>query len=204
MLLGLAASAQEFPRVELGADYSYARFIPATSAVGGHSLNGGGGSLDVNINEWFGIKMDLQGYQSRTTNFNIPPSTLFPSGANGSVSGDLFTYLFGPQIKIRAHGFQPYVHVLMGGAHSNVYANAFKTICQPIAGGCAAKGQPAGDSFSMAIGGGVDIPVSHMIAIRPAQLDYLMTNFTNQFTNNFQHNFRYSAGLVFNFGHTTY
>jgi hypothetical protein len=204
MLLGLVAWAQEFPRVEVAGDYSYARFIPASGSLNGHSLNGGGGALDVNINEWFGIKMDLQGYSSNTTTFNFPASTLFPAGAHGSVSGDLFTYLFGPQIKIRAHGFHPFVQVLMGGAHSNVYGNAFKTICQPLAGACAARGSPAGDAFAMAVGGGVDIPIGHRISLRPGEFDYLLTNFTNQFANNVQNNFRYSAGLVFNLGHTTY
>src|SRR5258708_25988578 len=49
-----------------------------------------------------------------------PRSTLFP-----------YTTLFRSQIKVRAHRFQPYGHLLFGGAHSNVYGNAFHTICQP-------------------------------------------------------------------------
>jgi len=204
MLLGLAAWAQEFPRWEVGGDYSYARFIPTSNSLNGHSLNGGGGSLDININEYLGIKMDLQGYGSNTTTFNIPANPNFPSGAHGAVSGDLFTYMFGPQIKIRAHGFHPFAHVLLGGAHTNVYGNAFKTLCQPIVGGCSFKSSPASDAFAMAIGGGVDIPISHMISFRPAEADYLLTDFSNKFANNSQHNFRYTAGLVFTFGHTTY
>lgn len=204
MLLGLAAWAQEFPRVEVGADYSYARFIPSRDSLNGHSLNGGGGSLVVNINEFLGIKMDLQGYQSNTSHFVIPASANFPSGADASISGDLFTYLFGPQIKVRAHRLQPFGHILFGAAHSNVYANAFKTICQPIVGGCQAKGSPASDAFAMAIGGGVDIPINHTISFRPAEADYLLSHFTNQFANNVQNNFRYSAGIVFTLGHTTY
>ena len=204
ILLGFSAWAQEFPRFELGADYSFARFNPNAAYTNGHSLNGGGGSFVVNINEFLGIKMDLQGYQSQTHNFAVPSGLSFPGGASGAVSGDLFTYLFGPQIKVRSHGLHPFAHILFGAAHSNVYSNAFKQICQPIAGTCSFKTSPAEDGFAMAIGGGVDIPIGKVVSFRPAELDYLLTHFTNQFANSNQNNFRYSAGLVFSFGHTTY
>ena len=93
LLLGLAAWAQEFPRVEVGADYSYVRYAPSASYTKGHSLNGGGGSATYNFTSYLGIKMDLQGFNSNTTGFNIAPNSTFPNGLNGSVSGNLFTYL---------------------------------------------------------------------------------------------------------------
>jgi hypothetical protein len=204
LLVNVVAGAQEFPRAEVGANYSYGRFIPSRDSRTPYSLNGGGGSLVVNINEFLGIKMDLQGYKSTTREFVIPASGNFPSGAQGSVSGDLFTYLFGPEIKVRTHKLQPFAHILFGAAHSNVYADAYKTICQPIVGGCAFRGSPASDAFAMAVGGGLDIPINHVISFRPAEADYLLTHFTNQFANNVQNNFRYSAGVLFSFGHTTY
>jgi hypothetical protein len=51
------------------------------------------------------------------------------------------------------------------------------------------------------IGGGIDIPVTPKIAIRPVQFDYLLTRFGNAFTagNNNQSNFRYQAGVQFRF-----
>ena len=204
LLVNVVAGAQEFPRAEVGANYSYGRFIPSRDSRTPYSLNGGGGSLVVNINEFLGIKMDLQGYKSTTREFVIPANVNFPSGAQGSVSGDLFTYLFGPEIKVRTHKLQPFAHILFGAAHSNVYADAYKTICQPIVGGCAFRGSPASDAFAMAVGGGLDIPINHVISFRPAEADYLLTHFTNQFANNVQNNFRYSAGVLFSFGHTTY
>jgi hypothetical protein len=45
--------------------------------------------------------------------------------------GNLFTYLFGPQVKLRAHKFEPFASLLFGGAHTNVYGNAFTQLCQP-------------------------------------------------------------------------
>lgn len=204
LLFGLTAWAQEFPRAELAVDYSFARYAPSASYTQGHSLNGGGGAIKININEYLGFLMDLQGYGSNKSTFTIPPNTYFPGGGSGTVSGNLFTFLFGPQIKVRAHGLHPFAQLLFGGAHSNVYGNAYKQICQPIAGGCSFTGAPASDAFAMAFGGGVDIPLGHSISFRPAEADYLLTRFTNHFANTNQNNFRYSAGLVFSWGHTTY
>jgi len=204
LLLGVTAWAQEFPRAEVGVDYSYARYAPSAPYSQGHSLNGGGGELNINFNEYLGIKMDLHGYGSNINTFNIAPNPTFPAGASGRVSGNLFTYLFGPQIKVRAHHFQPYGHLLFGGAHTNVYGNAFHTICQPIAGGCAfwAHPHPTRSRWTLAAEW---TSQSKNVSIRPAQLDYLLTRFHNPFTgDNNQNNFRYSAGIVFSFGHTSY
>jgi len=204
LLLGLSAFAQEFPRSEMAVEYSYVRYAPSASSTKGHSLNGGGGSIGYNFNEYLGIKMDLQGFGSNTTTFSIPVSSKFPAGGFGRVQGNLFTYLFGPEIKFRTPKIHPYGHLLFGGAHSNVYGNAFRVICQPIAGSCPTSRAPSGDAFAMAFGGGADIPVSHAVSIRVGEIDYLLTRFTNTFTNTNQSNLRYSGGIVFSFGQTTH
>jgi len=193
LLVGLAAWSQDFPRVEVAADYSYARFYPAAHETQSLSLNGGGGGLVVNINKYFGIKMDLQGYGSNTFKWT-------GSYGNLTAQGNLFTYLFGPQVKFRTQKFQPFAHLLFGAAHSNVYGNLTKA-CQLS---CTTSGAPAGDAFAMAFGGGVDIPISKVFQFRPVEIDYLMTDFTNQFNNSSQHNFRYSAGVNFTFGGSGY
>jgi len=59
---------------------------------------------------------------------------------------------------------------------------------------------PSSNAFAMAFGGGVDIPVGHAVSIRPAEIDYLLTNFSNRFNNSNQNNFRYSAGINFSLG----
>ena len=195
VLLGLSAFGQEFPRFEIAALYSFARYAPSATYTHGHSLNGGGGQLTVNFTENLGIKMDLVGYGSTQTVFTLPRgSALLPAGGTIRGNGNLFTYMFGPQIKSRSEKVQPYFHLLFGAAHSNVYASAYTN-----AGG-SRSGAPSGDAFAMAFGGGVDIPVSNMVAIRVGQVDYLLTRFTNQFTNSNQNNFRYSAGIVLHLG----
>lgn len=187
LLVGLAAWSQDFPRVEVAADYSYARFYPVKSES--LSLNGGGGALVVNLNHYFGIKMDLQGYGSNTI-------TRTTSAGNITAQGNLFTYMFGPQVKFRTQKFQPFAHLLLGAAHSNVYGNLTKA----CAGTCTTSGAPAGDAFAMALGGGIDIPISKSFQFRPVEIDYMRTRFTNQFNDSAQSNFRYSAGVNFTFG----
>ena len=56
-------------------------------------------------------------------------------------------------------------------------------------------------SHSLNGGGGLDIPLSHSIAFRPVQVDYVLTRFGNGFTsgNQNQSNFRYQAGIQFRF-----
>lgn len=205
LLVGMAAFGQEFPRAEVGFNYSYARFAPSASYSKGHSLNGGGGSVVFNWNEYLGIRADLQGYGSNLTGFNIAPNPTFPSGLHGNVQGNLFTYLFGPQLKVRAHKLQPFGSLLFGGAHTNVYGNAFTTLCQPIAGTCGIAKAPTAQAFAMSFGGGVDIPINHRVSFRPAEISYLLTRFSNPLTKtNNQNNFRYLVGINFNLGNTTY
>jgi Outer membrane protein beta-barrel domain len=205
LLLGMAAWAQEFPRAEVGANYSYQRYAPTVRYAKGHSLNGGGGSVVINWNEYLGIRADLQGYTSNTTGFDIPANPTFPNGLQGNVQGNMFTYLFGPQLKVRAHKVQPFGSLLFGGAHTNLYSNVFTKLCQPIAGGCAVSKAPTAEAFALSVGGGIDIPFGKTVSFRPAEANYVMTRFSNPFTGtNNQNHFRYSAGVFFNLGHTTY
>jgi outer membrane immunogenic protein len=108
----------------------------------------------------------------------------------------LFTYTFGPQIKYRAGKFEPFAEALLGGAHSNFYANA----CNKDTGLCGST-SPSNNAFALAIGGGIDIAVSEHFGIRLVDADYELTRFGNNFTggNNSQSNFRFQTGVQFRF-----
>ena len=204
LLLGVAAMAQEYPKAELSFDYSYMHFAPAQAFTNNKSLNGGGGAFVYNFNHILGVKMDLQGYNSFTESFIIPATSTLPSGAHGTASGNLFTYLFGPQLKFRSQHMELMTEALAGAAHSNVYGSAFKTLCQPIAGSCGGtQSSPSNNGWAMMLGGGIDFPINHTVSIRAAELDYVLTRFGNFFThsNANQNNFRYTTGVIFNFGH---
>jgi opacity protein-like surface antigen len=201
VLLGGQAFAQDQPtKIEVGVDYSLADFNPSIQGTSSQVLNGGGGSLVYFPRPWFGIKMDLQGYGNSQQNFVIPPPAVNPlvaqsaSFQSGSfhVGGNLFTYMFGPEIKKRGR-IEPYGQFLIGGAHSNVYANLFTaTKVTGVA--------PDNNAFALTVGFGVDIHINRAISVRPMEVGYLLTHFGTPFTGDpTQNTFRYAAGINFNF-----
>jgi len=107
------------------------------------------------MNKWFAFAGDLQDYGSYTQS---PKNN---SVYVGCACGNLFSYMFGPQIKYRAGKFEPFAEVLLGGAHSNFYANA----CNKDTGLCGSK-SPSNNAFSMAIGGGVNIAVTFSLPVQ--------------------------------------
>jgi hypothetical protein len=186
LFFGNAAFGQSDTKVEVSANYSYMRFNPQNSnVISSFSLNGGGGAFSYFFTDMIGIKAEFEGYGSTTR-------TLVATGT--SVQANLFTYNVGPVLKYRQGKFQPFGEVLFGGAHSNAYVN----LCN-ASGGCI--GSPSNNAFDFIIGGGLDIPVTKSISIRPAEVDFVLTRFGNNFTggNNNQSNFRYQAGVVFSF-----
>jgi len=200
LLFGTVAFAQDYAKVEVPLNYSYMRFNPENSnIVSSFSLNGGGGGVTVYVNHWIGIEAEFQGYASLNKTFNFPatPNSPCPIGCTVKASGDLFTYNVGPVFKYRSEHFEPFIETLFGGAHSNTYQNLFKA-CQ---GFCTTTSNPSNNAFDFIIGGGFDVPLSKSIAIRPAQVDFVLTRFGNSFTkgNNNQSNFRYNGGIVFRF-----
>jgi len=191
LLLGGMAIAQDDHKVEVTGDYSYFRFNPGLSRYfNSHSLNGGGGQVTFFITPNIGLAGDLQGYGSYTE--CAKPGAII----QGCASGNLFTYMFGPQLKARMGKLEPFAEVLLGGAHSNFYGNA----CSKLTGLCGSK-SPSNNAFSFAVGGGVDFAVTEKIAIRIVDADYVLTRFGNNFTggNNSQSNFRFQTGVQFRF-----
>jgi opacity protein-like surface antigen len=148
-------------------------------------LNGGGGSGAFYFSKNIGIVAEFEGYGSYTRNINTGAGLV-------SVSGNLFTYNVGPIVKFRFSRFEPFVETMFGGAHSSFYGNLYNNC-----GGSCTSTSPSNNAFDFIIGGGVDLPVSPNVAIRPVEFDYLLTRFGNAFTggNNNQSNFRYQAGL---------
>jgi opacity protein-like surface antigen len=146
------------------------------------------------------IVQPSKGYGSYTHKFVIPPAYCnSETTCSASAQGYLFTYNVGPIVKFRTTPFEPFIETLFGGAHSNFYGNLYKN-CTAI--GCTVAGKsPSNNAFDFLIGGGIDIPVTEKITLRPAQFEYLLTRFGNDFTkgNNNQSNFRYQAGVQFRF-----
>lgn len=193
VLLGaLPALAQEFPKVEVAAGYSFVNVHPNLAPITSFNVNGGGGAFVYNISNWIGIKADFFGYDAGSGFKNDIRKT----GYSGSASGNVFTYLFGPQIKKHSGRLQPFGEALFGAAHTNAYATILKA--QNIY-----NGDGNNNGFAMEFGGGLDIPVGKTIQIRPVEVDYLGTHFGSNHIANYsqwQANFKYVAGVNFTFG----
>jgi outer membrane immunogenic protein len=178
---GIAAYAQEVttPQIETGLTYSFTRVNPGGNLTS-YTASGGSGFVEYNLNHVVGLVADL--------------------GANyvGNVGGipidnTTFTYLFGPRFNWRRSRFTLYAQTLVGGARfSNAYDPASPA---PVLG-------TSENTFAAAIGGGVDYRLTDRIAIKPIQLEYLMTQLPSTFANvnQVQNNLRYSAGIVFRVG----
>lgn len=199
ILPGWAAWSQDHPKAEIAIDYSYVRFAAIdfttknSEFYRAYDLNGGGGSVVFDFGKLFGLKAEFEGYGSRTRGIILPPGNPFiPQGAVASVQGNLFTYMFGPQIGKRYGIFRPYAHGLVGGAHSNVYGHAYSLL------NITSK-SPSNNAFAADVGVGLDIAAGQHFAIRPVEVSYLYTNFSNLLTNS-QNSFRYLGGVVYNMG----
>ncbi len=136
----------------------------------GHDLNG------FNSNGW---NASVSGYFNKYLGISADFSGVY--GSPFGVSTEVYPYLFGPIVRFpNGSKVTPFGHVLFGGAHFNASALGLSS---------------SDNSFSWAMGGGVDVNVYSRFAVRVAQADWLRT----QFGDSTQSNFRYSAGVVFKF-----
>ena len=175
LVFALSATAQNAPKAEFSAGYSYVRINPG-APIEGANLHGGSGSIAGNVNDWFGIVADIGGYKL---------SELRAAGTSISVNATAFTYLFGPRLSYRKHErVTPFVQALFGGAHLGELTSGGTSIA------------PSENAFAMALGGGFDVKVSSNVAIRLVQAEYLLTRFGGER----QNNARISAGIVFRWG----
>jgi len=170
----LGSRAQETShKVDVFAGYSYINANPSTSSFDTFHLNGGSVSGAYNFTNWLGAVADFGVY----ANGNI--------GRTGA-SSTLSTYLFGPRVSYRHYRrITPFGQVLFGTARTN--ATAFET-------------SGSQNAFALTAGGGVDYKFAEHWRIRPLQVEYLMTRFSEGTTGNqTQNNLRVSTGFVYSF-----
>jgi hypothetical protein len=194
VLFGCVAWGQDVPKVEVPVGFSFVNVHPNLAPITSFNVFGGGGEFDVNFGNYFGVKADFMGYTQGSGLKNQLDNKL---GYTGSANGNVFTYMFGPQIKKHTGKVQPFGEVLVGAAHTNAYANIAN------AEGETASGSGNNNGFALAAGGGIDFKVNQVISFRPVQVDYLLTRFSANHVANYtanQNNFRYFAGIVFTFG----
>jgi opacity protein-like surface antigen len=193
-LFGLCIFAQDTPKADFFAGYSYLRSNPAQGGPAGN-LNGGLGTFAYNLNKNFALAGEFGAHHN-----------------NAEFDTTTATYLFGPRVSFgREKKFDPFFHTLFGGAYSASSIDATSALVpQPNPNPVPASGRYSSsqNNFAMAIGGGVDVKMGRSMFVRLGQIDYLMTRFeapaymdpTGATSNRNQNNFRFSAGIGFNFG----
>jgi len=201
LLFAGTAFAQDYSRVDAFVEYSYLRFNPGISQLHSRSFNGGGVGFEINLGQMFAIKGEFMGYGSTnfTTTFTSPivtPHGTIPPGTYNS-QANMFTYMFGPVVRLPISKVAPFGEILFGGSNTNGYVNLSRSI---VAGGGTIAASPTQHPYTMAVGGGLDIHLSRHIALRPIEIDYVLTRYSNPITNvNNQNSFRYLGGLIYKF-----
>jgi outer membrane protein OmpA-like peptidoglycan-associated protein/opacity protein-like surface antigen len=192
--VGWDESENDPPKIEWFFGYSFWHATPTDSGNRMVYLHGGSTSFAYNFNRYLGLVADFGGYaDSRLTLFSPAGSKTFDS------SGSAYTYLFGPRFSYRRYErFTPFVQGLFGGVHaSSVTISGCKgsLSCTPLS---------SDNAFAMMLGGGLDIALSHHIALRLIEADFLLTHFTDPFSptgqSGWQKNVRLSTGIVLRFG----
>ena len=110
------------PKAEIAFGYSFINVHPNLSPITSYNINGGGAGFVFNATPLFGIKAEFMDYTGGGG------AQLRAHGYNGNVSGNPFTYLFGPQIKKHSGRFQPFGEALFGAGHSGAYASIYNSI----------------------------------------------------------------------------
>lgn len=185
------------PRVELFLGYSYWRAIPYSTGNRIEYLNGGSASLAYNFNRHWGLVGDFAGFSTDSVQFNAAPGTTGSRVVDAE--GKVFTYMLGPRYSFRSHSrLTPFLQVLVGVAHADEVVLDCKDqiyACRPL---------PSENAFALTAGGGLDYRLTHRVAVRLFQAEYLLTRFDDPSSltgdKSFQNNIRLSAGLLFRFG----
>lgn len=163
------------PGAELAFTYTN---LHANAPPGGcecFSMNGGAVSFAYPVS----YSLSAVGEAGAVTAGNVGPT-----GLNLTLSD----YLAGGRYSLRHFPrFTPFALIVLGAAHA--------------AGDLAPDQLHIGSStaFAMAAGGGLDLNLTHNVAVRLFQTDYLLTLFDNR-VNDHQNIFRFSTGIVFRFG----
>jgi Outer membrane protein beta-barrel domain len=146
LVLPISAFAQSTPTFEIFAGYSnlYANF----NNNGNFDLNGVEGSVQENLNSWFGGVLDV--------------STHF--GTEAGLKTNTQTITYGPVFSYRKHnGVVPFGRVMIGVERGG---SNYLNISQPVT------------RLAVTGGVGLDLQVTPRVALRLIQADYLMTRFS--------------------------
>lgn len=141
------------------------------------------------MNRWFDITADFSGhYSANNTSFLVAPGV----PAEVQATQRIHNFMFGPHLAYRKSRYVPFGHALFSVNHTG---GDLSVTC-PLCGSAFGVAPPSTNTFSMALGGGMDIVVGHGFSVRPVQAEYILRR-VSSFNDN---QFRYSTGVVFRLG----
>jgi opacity protein-like surface antigen len=166
--------AQDTPAVEVFGGYSYIHVSPLPYMnADAMNMNGWDASVTFNGNKWAGFVVDFGGDYG----------TLMRTNIDSWADVKVHSMMFGPKVTLLRGKVSPFVQALFGVARAS-YKEVGVVNSE--------------NDFAMAFGGGVDVNLNKMIAVRPVQVEYF--GFKEGHTGDFIKNFRYSAGIVLKLG----
>ena len=179
LVCGVSARAQSsYPKAEIFGGYSYLNVEgdEGIAIFDRQHLHGIGFSLAGNLSRKIGITGDFS-YNVKN-NIEVGPF---------GVDLNAFYFLIGPRLSWRGEKATVFGHALAGGVRLKTHVKGF--------------GADRETDFAMGFGGGVDVRVNKMIAIRAFQGDYLPTRVDAAFGGlKWAHHFRAQAGVVLTLG----
>jgi peptidoglycan-associated lipoprotein len=160
------------PGAELALTYSYLRANAPPAACGCFSMNGGAAVFAYAVKPSFSAVAEAGA---------VTASNVNSSGRDLTLSD----YLVGGRYSLRSTRFTPYAQLLLGAAQAS---------------GTLAPGQlgMSSTAFAMSVGGGLDLKLTHRLALRLVQADYLLTLLPNRIDDH-QNSLRVSTGIVIRF-----
>lgn len=131
------------------------------------NANGWNASLTGNFNSWFGVAADFNGAYKTIS----------------GVDAKVYSYAGGPVVNLNSGGkVNPFVHALFGGAHASASLSGV--------------GSDSANGFTMMLGGGADVKLNQLLAVRLIQADWVYYRFSGDSES---HNVRISTGIVLRF-----
>ena len=178
LLFCQASRAQERKTLDLYVGYSYTQVNPSSSpGLGSFPLQGGEASLSYRVYRWVTAVADFRLGVTSSRNSNI---------VGIQIHGTQASYLFGPRMTApRWKRVTPFAQALLG--FSRAQRDLYDT-------------SSSQKSFTWTAGGGLDFRLNSSFSLRPVQVEYLQTRFS-EMTNGwqYQNNMRVSVGLVVHF-----
>ncbi len=179
LALSLVAVAQDFPRMEVNAGYSFQRIQTGTlTSFTSVNSSGFGGGAGFNFTKNFALVADLS--YAKITKKDYPDAKVT-------------SFMFGPKFTYRGEArLSPFARFLVGAmSHGDNYPGGTPTEPSQV--------WAAETKWAFGFGGGVDARVNDLVSLRVAQVDYLRSHFGNYH----QNHFRLGMGIVIKFGNVT-